>query len=110
MRLLFDQNLSPRLTLRLADQYPDVTHVAHVGLERATDLEVWEFAAARGYTIVTKDSDFGDISLLRGSPPKIVWLRLGNCTTGDVERVLRRAHTAIADFLDDSAASILELS
>jgi predicted nuclease of predicted toxin-antitoxin system len=83
--------------------------VADVGLERATDAEVWAYAGAHGCAIVTKDSDFTDTAVLRGSPPKVVWLRVGNCTTGDVERVLRGAAEAVTAFLADPEADVLEL-
>jgi predicted nuclease of predicted toxin-antitoxin system len=109
VRLLFDHNLSPRLVARLADRYPGASHVALVGLERATDAEVWAYAGTHGCAIVTKDSDFTDAAVLRGSPPKVVWLRLGNCTTGDAEQALRRAAEAIAAFLADPTAAVLEL-
>jgi predicted nuclease of predicted toxin-antitoxin system len=108
-RLLFDHNLSPRLVERLADRYPGAQHVAAVGLERATDAEVWAYAGAHGCAIVTKDSDFNDTAVLRGSPPKVIWLRLGNCTTGDVERALRGAAEAVVAFLADPVAGVLEL-
>ena len=86
MKLLLDQNLSPRLVHRLADLYPDAAHVSLVGLDRASDGEVWDYAQANDCIIVTKDADFSDMSVLRGHPPKIIWLRLGNCTTSDVEQ------------------------
>jgi predicted nuclease of predicted toxin-antitoxin system len=107
--LLFDHNLSPRLVARLADLYPGARHVADVGLERAPDAEVWAYAATHRCAIVTKDADFNDAAVLRGSPPKVIWLRLGNCTTGDVERALRRAAETVAAFLTDPAADVLEL-
>ena len=44
MKLLFDHDLSPRLVRRLADLYPNASHVALVGLDRATDLAVWTYA------------------------------------------------------------------
>jgi predicted nuclease of predicted toxin-antitoxin system len=109
VRLLLDHNLSPRLVDRLADLYPGATHVAAVGLERATDAEVWAYGGAHGCVIVTKDSDFIDLAVLRGPVPKVVWLRLGNCTTADIERVLRRARDAIEDFVADTTAGVLEL-
>jgi len=95
LRLLFDQNLSPRLPDRLADLFPDATHVSHLGLEQASDDDVWTYAQAHAYAIVTKDADFGDLGVIRGFPPKIIWLRLGNCTTRDVERCLRNNEPAI---------------
>src|SRR5207248_4745835 len=75
MKLLFDQNLSPRLPRLLADIYAESIHVREVGLRDADDFEIWEYAQANGYAIVSKDSDFQQRSLLRGAPPKFVWLR-----------------------------------
>jgi predicted nuclease of predicted toxin-antitoxin system len=107
--LLFDQNLSPHLVNRLADLFPGALHVAQIGLDRATDLAVWEYARTHDCALITKDADFNDLSVLRGSPPKVIWLRLGNCTTSDIEQTLRRAHAEIAAFLTDPTLSILEL-
>ena len=64
MKVLFDQNLSPRLVNSLADLYPDSDHVFNLNLDQASDNEVWEFALDRGFAIVTKDADFGDLTLL----------------------------------------------
>ena len=99
MKLLFDHNLSPGLVQQLADCFPEASHVRLLGLERAADGEVWTYAQGRGYAIVTKDSDFNDLSVLRGFPPKVVWIRAGNCTTADIESLLRRKAIAIGDFL-----------
>ncbi len=56
MKLLFDQNLSPKLVDRLADMFPDSTHVSLKGLDHATDDEVWKWALEHGFTIVTEVS------------------------------------------------------
>ena len=109
MRLLFDHNLSPRLVRRLADLYPDSSHLFLVGLERGSDLVVWMYAQTNDYIIVTKDSDFSDVSVLRGFPPKVIWLRLGNCITSDVERTLRYGYAAIEAFANDPTGGVLEL-
>jgi predicted nuclease of predicted toxin-antitoxin system len=109
MRLLFDHNLSPRLVHRLTDLYPDTSHVFLVGLDRASDLAVWAYAQTNDSIIVTKDSDFSDVSVLRGFPPKVIWLRLGNCTTSDVERTLRNGYAAIDGFANDPTVGVLEL-
>ena len=77
MKLLFDQNLSPRLLHLLADIYAQSIHVREVGLHDADDLVVWEYAKANGFAIVSKDSDFQQRSLLEGAPPKFIWLRVG---------------------------------
>lgn len=109
MTLLFDQNLSPRLASRLADLYPESAHVSSLGPDRATDAEVWASAGAQCYVIVTKDADFSDASVLRGIPPKVIWIRLGNCTTGDIECALRRAHEVVTAFGADPITTPLEI-
>ena len=109
MKLLFDHNLSPRLVERLADRYPSSSHVFLLGLDSEPDMVVWRHAQTDGYIIVTKDSDFSDISVLRGFPPKVIWLRLGNCTTAEVERMLRVNVYAIEAFADDLDLGVLEL-
>ena len=37
MKLLFDENISPRLVAGLSDVFPGSVHVRDVGLARATD-------------------------------------------------------------------------
>jgi predicted nuclease of predicted toxin-antitoxin system len=81
--LVFDHNLSPKLVDRLNDLYPSSTHVDYVGLGTATDAEVWSFAHVNDLMIVTKDADFSELIVLRGFPPKVIWIRRGNCSTQD---------------------------
>ncbi|MGH7627075.1 MAG: DUF5615 family PIN-like protein, partial [Gemmatimonadaceae bacterium] len=81
VKLLFDENLSPRLVARLADVYHGSTHVSAVGLAKAPDEAIWEYAATNDFVIVTKDDDFRQRSFLRGFPPKVIWLQFGNCST-----------------------------
>jgi len=108
MKLLFDQNLSPRLPRLLADIYADSTHVRKVNLRDANDSEIWEYAKANGYAIVSKDSDFQQRSLLLGAPPKFIWLRVGNCTVKKTEDLLRSYSAAIHTFdLDDSKSHLM---
>lgn len=108
MRLLFDQNLSPRLTRLLADIYVDSVHVREVGLRDADDLSIWNYAKRHGYAIVSKDSDSQQRSLLHGSPPKFIWLRVGNCTTRRIEGLLRSYSAAIHTFdLDQSKSHFM---
>jgi predicted nuclease of predicted toxin-antitoxin system len=109
MRLLFDQNTSPHLVARLADLCPAASHVSLVGLDRATDLVVWQYARDNDYIIVTKDADFGDYGLVRGYPPKVVWLRLGNCTTSQIEALIRHNVEAIEALRDDPSVGVLAL-
>ena len=80
MKLLFDQNLSHRLPRLLADLFPGSVHVRSLALDQASDDEIWEFAKAKDFCIVTQDSDFAERSRLYGAPPKVVWLRCSNST------------------------------
>ena len=109
MRLLFDQNLSPRLVAQLADLYPDSTHVSFVGLDRAADEKVWTYAHDNAYIIVTKDADFSEFGVVHGFPPKVIWLRLGNCTTRRIEMMLRLQYEAIRALNEDQNIGILTL-
>jgi len=99
LKLLFDENLSPRLVMATEYLFPDSRHIEDCGLLAATDEQVWHYALTNEFTIVTKDSDFAEMSRLLGSPPKVIWLRFGNCTTSRVEFVLINLGSRIQDFL-----------
>ena len=107
MRLLFDQNLSPRLVQSLADIYPDSAHVLDVGLGEADDRAVWTFANENGFAIVSKDGDFRQLSFVAGAPPKVVWVRMGNCSTTDIVSALRRRAGDLRDFEEAGEAALL---
>ncbi|MGD1900692.1 MAG: DUF5615 family PIN-like protein [Geitlerinemataceae cyanobacterium] len=109
MKLLFDHNLSPRLVRRLADLFPGSTHVYKVGLDSAEDLEVWDYARRNHLMVVTKDSDYNELLTLRGSPPKVVWIRRGNCSTNDIETILRVHAADIQTLTDNPDLGILAL-
>jgi predicted nuclease of predicted toxin-antitoxin system len=109
VKLLFDQNLSPSLSRLLAEIYPESVHVREIGMRDATDSEIWEYAKTNGFAIVSKDSDFQARSLLYGSPPKFVWLRVGNCPVKTIEELLRNNSTVIYTFAQDDSQSHLML-
>lgn len=109
MKLLFDENLSPRLVTLLADVFPASVHVREVGLARAPDSVVWDYAIQHGFIIVSKDEDFHHLSFLKGSPPKVIGINTGNCSTKLVARVLRERHQQIKNFDSDATASFLPL-
>lgn len=110
MKLLFDQNLSPKLVHRLADLFPDSSHVQMEGLDCAGDNQIWEYARLNGFTIVTKDADYNNMSVLRGVPPKVIWLLLGNCTTSQIDAVFRNRFADIELFEKDQSAGTLALN
>lgn len=109
MKLLFDQNLSRKLVSRLADIFPESSHVQLHELAEKTDTEIWEFAKLDDFCIVTQDADFLERSRLYGSPPKVVWLRCGNAPTYRIEALIRSGEPAIQALLSNLELHCLEL-
>jgi predicted nuclease of predicted toxin-antitoxin system len=99
MKLLFDQNISYRIVNKVSDKFPESKHVSHVGLNDSEDIDIWQYARMEDYVIVTFDSDYYDISLINGCPPKLIWLRTGNLTTEAIKKVLLSNAEAINDFI-----------
>jgi predicted nuclease of predicted toxin-antitoxin system len=89
MKLLFDQNISFRAVKGIQDLFPLAKQVCELGLENSSDRSIWNFAKKENYSIVTFDSDFYDLNLVLGTPPKIIWLRTGNATTEDIIKLFR---------------------
>ena len=85
MKLLFDENLSPKLISRLQAEYPGSSHVEFEGLSSRPDLTIWQHAREKTFSLVSKDDDFRSLSLVRGAPPKVIWLNLGNASTNESE-------------------------
>ena len=109
MRLLFDQNLSHKLARSLAGIFPGSLHVGTVGLKAADDSLIWSYAKDNDFLIVSKDADFYQMSLLFGHPPKVIWMRRGNCSTADIEAILRQRFNDIQTFYEDRYESFLVL-
>lgn len=109
MRLLFDENISPRLVHTLAKDYPDSLHVRDAGLAGSDDIQVWEYAKQNKFAIVSKDSDFHQRSFLFGAPPKVIWIQRGNCSTKDIETILRQHRNDLETFAQDKQSAFLEL-
>lgn len=109
MKLLLDENLSRRIIPSLEDHYPGSTQVALIGLEQATDHEVWQYAKEHGFVIVTRDSDYYDLSLVRGAPPQVIWLQTGNTSKQEVIDLLIRKKATLYDLLKQQELKCVEL-
>ena len=109
MKLLFDQNISFRVIRKISELYPEAKQVRELGLENFSDMQIWEYAKSSGYTIVTFDADFYEITSLKGHPPKIIWLRFGNMTTSNIADFFNVESTLVKDFLDDIDLACLEI-
>jgi predicted nuclease of predicted toxin-antitoxin system len=109
VKLLLDENLSPQLVESLADLYSDLKHVHGCNLGGADDNAVWEYAKAHGFAIVSKDSDFAERSVLDRNSPKVIWIRIGNCSTAEIETLLRSVNETIRSFIEDDEETCLLL-
>ncbi len=107
MRLLLDANLSPSLVGRLADLYPGSSHVFEHGDIAADDESIWQRAKLDGFLITTRDTDFLDLSLLRGPPPKLILLRTGNVSTEHIEALLRSHVENVRRFVASAEEAVL---
>jgi len=108
MKLLFDQNISYRILKMLPETYSESSHVKIEGLKNASDLEIWEYAKRNQFIIVTQDSDFNDIFLLNGFPPKILWFRAGNLRTDEFAHILENEQSDIENFSNNAELGCLE--
>lgn len=70
---------------------------------------MWSYAAANGFAIVSKDYDFHQLSFVKGPPPKVIWIQLGNCSTQVVADLLSRHRAVILDFERDPVSAFLAL-
>lgn len=110
MNLLFDQNVSFRIIQLISHVFPSAKQVRELNLENQTDYQIWEFAKNNQYCIVTFDSDFIDLSNLKGSPPKIIWLRIGNTSTLSIAKRILEEKDSILHFLQSDDSAFLELN
>ncbi len=107
MRFLIDQNISFRIVGFIEAVLTTVKHVKQLGLVDADDDdEIWQYAKIHGYTIITFDSDFIDLAILKDSPPKIIWLRFGNAPTLKIANKLIANSDVIMEFVTNKNTDI----
>jgi predicted nuclease of predicted toxin-antitoxin system len=110
VKLLFDQSLSPELVKTISDLFPGSCHVQDIGMGTTADSLIWNYARENGFAIVSKDSGFHERSIVHGHPPKVIWVRSGNCATEAVIQILRRHAIQLQQFAEDPDESFLALS
>lgn len=110
MKFLFDQNISFRILKKLPLVFQSSSHVKTEGLMNSSDYEIWEYAKAKDFIIVTQDSDFNDLYLLKGFPPKILWLKTGNLQTSELALILEKRQNLIIEFYTNEDLGCLEIS
>jgi predicted nuclease of predicted toxin-antitoxin system len=103
VKLLLDENLSPRLLPRLNLLFPGLTHVRDVGLKQSDDEEIWWWAKANDFAVVTTDGDFVILAQRFGWPPKVIHLEQCDFPLRVIEDWLRRNAVRITEFGKDNA-------
>ncbi|WP_426239792.1 DUF5615 family PIN-like protein [Pararhizobium sp. DWP1-1-3] len=78
MRFLVDAQLPPALARWVTLNGHDAAHVADIGMQAATDRQIWDYALAEDRVIITKDEDFAQRKVLAHHSPAIVWMRWRN--------------------------------
>ncbi|OCX54684.1 hypothetical protein BEL04_10695 [Mucilaginibacter sp. PPCGB 2223] len=109
MNLLLDQNISFRVCTLLSEAFENVKHVKQLGLVDASDQEIWQYAKVNRFTIITFDSDFIDFAIMKGFPPKIIWLRFGNASNLKIVNKLLSNEVMIKEFISNPEIVFLEI-
>lgn len=109
MKLLLDENLSRRIIPHILDVYPDSSQIALLDMDSANDRQVWAYAQQNGYMLVTQDSDFNEMSVLYGHPPKVIWLKCGNQPKRRIVEILLSIKEDVQAFADNPDLSCLEV-
>ncbi len=84
MRLVIDTQLPRALARHFEREGHQAEHVLDLNLAQSPDNDVWRYALENGCVIVSKDEDFAEWILAGRSGPKVVWLRIGNCTNAEL--------------------------
>jgi predicted nuclease of predicted toxin-antitoxin system len=110
MKILIDQNISYRIVNRIHDNFPNAIHVKALGLINAPDFDIFKFARQHQFqAILTLDEDFYNILLEHNSPPKVIWVKTGNCSTAFLAQILIDNAALIQSFLENIELDCLEL-
>ena len=110
MTLLLDENISWRLCRLLDHRFVGVVHVSSTVLsDSSPDSAIWDYARKHGHCIVTNDDDFHSIASVKGFPPKVILLRMGNQSTHNMAEVLLKHFDTIEQFIHSQDHGVLEI-
>lgn len=109
MKFIVDHNLPPRLARLLEQHFRGTRHTLDLDFDRMPDTELWQYAKDNGFHLITKDGDHFQLSLLKGAPPKVVWVRIGNAPASSVLELIKRHLDTIEDFLNEDGPTVLAL-
>lgn len=110
MKILVDQNISFRILPLIQSEFPETLHVKTLGLTDFNDFQIFQYARQHDFVaVLSLDEDFHLIQLEHGVPPKIIWLRTGNCSTAVLSEIILTNSNTIRLFLEDNALECLEI-
>lgn len=110
MKLLLDENLSRRIIPFLQSDFPGSSQVSLLGMESASDGEIWQYAKDHGFVIVSRDADFQERSLVAGHPPQVVWLKIPNRSKTVVLNILIEHRAEIEQALLQANRACVEIT
>lgn len=110
MKLLIDQNISHRIVQPVSHVFTSLHHVRDLALTNADDHQIFMFARQNQFdAIVTIDDDFVKLLNLFSFPPKIIWIRTGNCSTSALSQILLTKYEAIKSFVESDEYMLYEV-
>jgi len=110
MKVLIDQNISHRIVPEIASLFDELVHLKTNNWINWNDHDIFMSARELNYdAVITLDEDFNKLLLQHGTPPKIIWLKTGNCSTAKLASVIISNKDIIANFLSDDSFDCLEL-
>ena len=71
------------------------------------DADIAKIATEENRIVVTKDSDFPDSFFLKGPPPRIIYLRLGNLRSRELTAFLEGRWSMIEELLGQDSGMLV---
>ncbi|HEY4761983.1 MAG TPA: DUF5615 family PIN-like protein [Thermoguttaceae bacterium] len=106
MKFLIDMPLSPALADWLKQQGQDAGHASDLGLAKALDVEILEFAHREQRVIITADLDYHRLlALAQSEGPGLILFRGGNYSEQEAKDRLERVLESISN--EELANSII---
>lgn len=109
MKLLFDENISYRIIKKIETHFPESKHISNFSKQVLKDFQIYQIALEQNYSIVSFDEDFFELQLLKGYPPKLIWLRFGNSSTQQIVDCLISKKDQISEFLSNDELGVFEI-
>ncbi|GAB3713988.1 hypothetical protein GCM10027592_53450 [Spirosoma flavus] len=108
LKFLVDTQLPPMLATYLQWKGAEAIHTTHFPEGHLLqDTDIAKIAIEEGRIIVTKDSDFPDAFFLKGAPPRVVYLRLGNIRNRELTAFLETRWSVIEELLTQDVGMLV---